>query len=181
MDEIHGLELKCVRWDQATDPDSGETYRVCLLHIPANKTAAAFSKPVDPITGELIDAWKAIRPAQPNITDRKTGQRRRHLFRSRAQLTGSAYLNDKLIPILCAKGGIPESDSRGALTSHRARATIATQLLNAKEPLSLADLRQWLGGMRTLSHLRPQRLRPRPTPGRQGRHRPDARTTRPHR
>ncbi|SDM29667.1 hypothetical protein SAMN04487981_1019 [Streptomyces sp. cf386] len=56
MDEIRRLELECVRWDQATDPDSGETYRVCLLHIPANKTTAAFSKPVDPIVGELIDA-----------------------------------------------------------------------------------------------------------------------------
>ncbi|QOV41243.1 tyrosine-type recombinase/integrase [Streptomyces ferrugineus] len=145
MDEIRRLELECVRWDQATDPDSGETYRVCLLHIPVNKTTAAFSKPVDPIVGELIDAWKTVRPAQPDITDRKTGQRRQHLFCYRAQLIGSAYLNDKLIPILCAKAGIPETDSRGALTSHRARATIATQLLNAKDPLSLADLQQWLG------------------------------------
>ncbi|MCX4615666.1 tyrosine-type recombinase/integrase [Streptomyces mirabilis] len=145
MDEIRRLELECVRWDQATDPDNGETYRVCLLHIPANKTTAAFSKPVDPIVGELIDAWKDVRPAQPDITDRKTGQRRQHLFCYRAQLIGSAYLNDKLIAILCAKAGIPESDSRGALTSHRARATIATQLLNANDPLSLADLQQWLG------------------------------------
>jgi hypothetical protein len=31
------------------------------------------------------------------------------------------------------------------LTSHRARSTIATQLLNAPEPLSLADLKEWLG------------------------------------
>lgn len=145
MDEIRRLELECVRWDQATDPDSGETYRVCLLHIPANKTTAAFSKPVDPMVGELIDAWKTVRPVQPDITDRKTRQRRQHLFCYRAQLIGSAYLNDKLIPILCTKAGIPESDSRGALTSHRARATIATQLLNAKDPLSLADLQQWLG------------------------------------
>ncbi|MDU8990976.1 hypothetical protein [Streptomyces mirabilis] len=134
MDEIRRLELEGVRWDQATDPDNGETYRVCLLHIPANKTTAAFSKPVDPIVGELIDAWKDVRPAQPDITDRKTGQRRQHLFCYRAQLIGSAYLNDKLIAILCAKAGIPESDSRGALTSHRARATIATELLNAKYP-----------------------------------------------
>ncbi|MEV5872489.1 site-specific integrase [Streptomyces tendae] len=88
---------------------------------------------------------KDVRPAQPDITDRKTGQRCQHLFCYRAQLIGAAYLNDKLIPILCAKAGIPESDSRGALTSHRARATIATQLLNAKDPLSLADLQQWLG------------------------------------
>jgi hypothetical protein len=38
MDEIRRLELECVRWDQATDPDSGEIYRVCLLHIPVNRT-----------------------------------------------------------------------------------------------------------------------------------------------
>jgi hypothetical protein len=38
------------------------------------------------------------------------------------------------------KAGIPESDSRGALTSNRARTTIATQLLNAKEPVTLADV-----------------------------------------
>ena len=145
MDEIRRLELDCVRWDQADDPDSGETYRVCLLHIPANKTSGAFSKPVDSVVGELIDAWRSVRPAQPDIADRKTSQRRQHLFCYRAQLIGPAYLNDRLIPILCSKAGIPESDSRGALTSHRARATIATQLLNAKEPLSLADLQQWLG------------------------------------
>lgn len=131
MDEIRRLELECVRWDQATDPDSGETYRVCLLRIPANKTSGAFSKPVDPIVGELIEAWQFVRPVQPDIVDRKTGQRRQHLFCYRAQLVGPSYLNDKLIPILCSKAGIPESDSRGALTSHRARATIATQLLNA--------------------------------------------------
>ncbi|MFI0977665.1 hypothetical protein ACH4SP_11645 [Streptomyces sp. NPDC021093] len=46
---------------------------------------------------------------------------------------------------LCTKAGIPESDSPGALTSHRARATIATKLLNAKDPLPLADLQQWRG------------------------------------
>ncbi|MFE2866746.1 tyrosine-type recombinase/integrase [Embleya sp. NPDC059259] len=48
-------------------------------------------------------------------------------------------------PALCAKAGVPQTDSRGALTSHRARTTIATQLLNAGEPLTLADLQQWLG------------------------------------
>jgi len=34
--------------------------------------------------------------------------------------------NEYVIPALCRKAGIPESDSRGALTGHRARATIAT-------------------------------------------------------
>jgi len=36
-------------------------------------------------------------------------------------------------------------DARGRITSHRARATIASQLYNAKEPLSLFELQEWLG------------------------------------
>jgi hypothetical protein len=90
-------------------------------------------------------AWQHVRPSQPLLQDRKTGQHREFLFCVRGQLVGGAYLNDHLIPALCRKAGIPEADSRGALTSHRARATIATQLLNAPEPLSLADLQQWPG------------------------------------
>jgi hypothetical protein len=35
--------------------------------------------------------------------------------------------------------------SGGAITSHRARATIATQLYNAKDPMSLFELQAWLG------------------------------------
>ena len=50
-----------------------------------------------------------------------------------------------MIPILCAKAGVPRSDVRGAITSHRARATIASQLYNAKDPMSLFELKAWLG------------------------------------
>jgi len=46
---------------------------------------------------------------------------------------------------LCRKAGIPEQDSRGQITSHRARATIASQLYNAKEPLSIFELKEYLG------------------------------------
>ncbi|MET9040797.1 hypothetical protein [Streptomyces mirabilis] len=45
--------------------------------------------------------------------------------------------------------GTPRAKAAGWHANHypieRARATIATQLLNAKDPLSLADLQQWLG------------------------------------
>jgi hypothetical protein len=40
---------------------------------------------------------------------------------------------------------VPESDSRRKITSHRARATIASQLYNGPEPLSLTELQAWLG------------------------------------
>jgi integrase len=145
IDEIRRLELDCLIWDEGTDEQTSDTYPICLLRVPQNKTSGPFSKPVDPVAGQLIEAWKLVRPPQPDITDRKSGQRRQHLFTWRGQLIGPAYLNEKIIPALCRKAGIPEEDSRGALTSHRARATIATQLLNAREPLTLPDLQQWLG------------------------------------
>jgi hypothetical protein len=47
--------------------------------------------------------------------------------------------------LLCEKAGIPRADERGAITSHRARATIATLLYNAPEGLSIFELMQWLG------------------------------------
>ena len=55
------------------------------------------------------------------------------------------YINRVLVPLLCRKAGVPGEDVRGAITSHRARATIATQLYNAKDPMSLFELQAWLG------------------------------------
>jgi hypothetical protein len=144
VDEIRRLELDCITWDEGTDDTSGEPFTICLLHIPQNKTSRPFNKPVDPVVGQLIDAWKLVRPPQPDLADRKTGQKRQHLFCHRGQLGGKDYLNHNILPALCRKSGVPQADSRGALTSHRARATIATQLLNAREPLTLNDLQQWL-------------------------------------
>jgi len=145
IDEIRRLEPDRITLDQGHDQTTGQPYPICLLHVPHNKTSGPFNKPVDPIVGQLIGAWQQVRLPQPRLADRKTGQHRQFLFCYRGQLVGGSYLNDHLIPALCHKAGIPESDSRGALTSHRARATIATQLLNAPEPLSLPDLQQWLG------------------------------------
>ena len=47
--------------------------------------------------------------------------------------------------MLCRKSGVPEADARGSITSHRARSTIASQLANAEEPMTLLELQQWLG------------------------------------
>lgn len=47
--------------------------------------------------------------------------------------------------MFCRKAGLPEADTRSVITSHRARATIATQLFNAREPMTLFELQQWLG------------------------------------
>ncbi|WP_156516466.1 tyrosine-type recombinase/integrase, partial [Nocardia arizonensis] len=118
---------------------------VCLLDVPVHKTGTAFTKPVDPLVGQAIHAWQTLRPDQPKRLDRKTGERVEVLFSIRALPVGKPYINHTIIPALCAKAGVPTADVRGTITSHRARSTIASQLYNAKEPMTLFELQAWLG------------------------------------
>ncbi len=95
--------------------------------------------------GEAIEAWEKIRPAQPRQLDKKTGEMVDFLLSTRTRRLSRRYLNRIMIPALCRKAGVPRSDARGLITSHRARTTIASQLYNAKEPLTLFELQAWLG------------------------------------
>jgi len=119
--------------------------KVCWLDVPTNKTGSSFTKPVDPAVGEAIQIWEKIRPEQPASIDPKTGEVVYYLFFYRGHKIGENYLNNRLIPLLCRKAGIPEADARGAITSHRARATITSQLYNAREPMTIWELKEWLG------------------------------------
>ena len=149
-DEITRLRVGCVRWQPRAVANSetaepASNHAVCLLDIPVHKTGTAFTKPVDGLVGETINAWEKTRPAQPRVTDRKTGECVDLLFCYRARPLRREYLNETLIPILCRKAGVAMKDGRGAITSHRARATIASQLFNARDPMSLEELQAWLG------------------------------------
>ncbi|MGY2011991.1 tyrosine-type recombinase/integrase [Nocardia gipuzkoensis] len=149
--EIVRLRIGCIRWqhdDTTITADSEEVLArdaVCLLNIPTNKTSTAFTKPVDPILGQAIQAWQNIRPEQPRLLDRRTGEHVDMLFTYRARRVATVYINNTVIPMLCRKAGVPDVDVRGAITSHRARSTIASQLYNAKEPMTLFELQAWLG------------------------------------
>jgi len=118
---------------------------VCLLDVPTNKTGTTFTKPVDRVVGETIAQWERIRPDQPAMLDQKTSELVHFLFLYRGRRIGNAYINEVIIPALCRKSGVSTQDSRGNITSHRARSTIASQLYNAKEPMSLFELQEWLG------------------------------------
>jgi hypothetical protein len=149
-DEIVRLRLGCIRWqqDEVTVQATGETLppgTVCLLDVPVNKTGTAFTKPVDPVAGMAVAAWERIRPSQPSFMDAKTGEVVDFLFCYRARPLTREYINGSLIPMLCHKAGVPLKDVRGNITSHRARATIASQLFNSREPMSLFELQAWLG------------------------------------
>jgi integrase len=150
-DEISRLRVGCIRWQHDGLPIPGDSHdilaedAVCLLDVPVNKTGIAFTKPVDPIVGQAIEAWQALRPSQPKRLDRKTSEHVDMLFSVRAQPVAKYYINQTIIPALCGKAGVPTCDIRGNITSHRARSTIASQLYNAKEPMTLFELQAWLG------------------------------------
>jgi len=148
--EIFRLRLGCIRWqrEDATVPSTGELLpgdSVCLLDVPVNKTGTAFTKPVDRLVGEAIAAWEKVRPHGNKLPDWKTGEVVSFLFMIRNTVVGVNYINLTLIPALCRKAGVPLADVRGNITTHRARSTIASQLFNAKEPMTLFELQEWLG------------------------------------
>jgi hypothetical protein len=143
VDEIRRLPVGCTREHWQSSSDSKDS--ICNLDVPVNKTSQAFTKPVDQIVGDSVCAREAERPQQPAEIDEKTGERVHFLFAFRARRISVTYINQTLVPILCNKAGVPDKDARGPITSHRARSTIASQLFNAKEPLSLFELQRWLG------------------------------------
>ena len=151
MDEIARLQTGCVRWqvEDVTVPETGEVLpkeAICFLTVPVNKTTTSFQKPVNPVVGRRINEWERVRaPGQLPRRDRKTGALTHYLFAHRGKPMSKHYINLTIIPLLCARAGVPGEDERGAITSHRARATLATLLYNAPEGLSIFDLMAWLG------------------------------------
>ena len=95
--------------------------------------------------GPAIEAWQAIRPAQPLMLDRKTDEYADFLFAHRARRVAKHYINTAIIPMLSREAGVPDFDVRGNITSHRARSTIVSRLYNAKEPMTLFELQERLG------------------------------------
>ncbi|WP_410796053.1 hypothetical protein [Palleronia sp. LCG004] len=133
---------------------------VCYLTVPAAKTSREFTKPVAPIVYNAIHDWMAIRPVQPDIVDEKTGVHVPFLLMNRGRLVSAGFFNGTVIPTLCAKAGVPRSDSRGKITSHRARSSTLTALANATHPLSLLELMKWAGHSEPRSTLHYLGIRP---------------------
>lgn len=149
--EIRRLPVNCVKRDAAAlsvdliADRIKQRPTVCMLRVPVNKTGNSYEKPVDSVLADAIDDWLRVRPAQSSRIDRKTRLPVDFLFVHRAKQVGEGFINTSIIPLLCTLAGVPQSDSIGSITSHRARATMATHLANAKEPLTLYELAAWLG------------------------------------
>ncbi|EMB2610098.1 integrase [Pseudomonas aeruginosa] len=134
---------------------------LCYLDIPASKTFKAFVKPVAVVVKERIDAWLEDRPAnQAALLDERTGEKVSYLFQFRGKRIGSSVINGTIIPMLCAKAGVPLEDSRGRITSHRGRASAVTALASVPQGMSLIELMQWSGHSSPNSTLHYIRIRP---------------------
>ncbi|MCQ0899211.1 MULTISPECIES: tyrosine-type recombinase/integrase [Enterobacterales] len=134
---------------------------LCYLHIPAGKTSKAFVKPVAAVVKKYVDLWLDERPAeQAMLADDRTGEKVRLLFQYRGKPAGSAILNRTVIPMLCARAGVPSEDSGGMITSHRGRASAVTALASVPQGMSLYELMQWTGHSTPQSTMHYIRIRP---------------------
>lgn len=134
---------------------------LCYLDIPASKTLKAFVKPVAVVVKERIDAWLLERPVnQAPLLDERTGEKVSYLFQFRGKRMGTGAINSTIIPMLCAKAGVPLEDSRGRITSHRGRASAVTALASVPQGMSLIELMQWSGHSSPSSTLHYIRIRP---------------------
>ncbi|MEZ3498279.1 tyrosine-type recombinase/integrase [Pantoea sp. KPR_PJ] len=134
---------------------------LCYLHIPAGKTSKAFAKPVAAVVKKYVDIWLNERPAeQALLADERTGEKVRLLFQYRGKPAGGGILNRTLIPMLCARAGVPSEDSGGTITSHRGRASAVTALASVPQGMSLYELMQWAGHSTPQSTMHYLRIRP---------------------
>jgi integrase len=149
--EIERLCVGCVSLSHmpaTTDRHSGKEYGAFdqyMLRVPVSKTMRGFVKPIESPMAEAILEWEKARPAQPLIADSTTKEMVHYLFSYRGKQVGSAVCNHVVIPLLRRKAGLPKGDSRGPITSHRARATLATRLYNARSGLTPVEIMNWLG------------------------------------
>lgn len=162
--EILRLRLGCARAqdDDVVDESGNVTPAgtLCWLDVPAGKTSKAYAKPVALAVKERIDAWAAVRPEQGPVVDEVTGERVRLLLQFRGRVPGKRLLNRTVIPMLCAKAGLPLRDSMGAITSHRGRASAVTALANVPQGMSLPELMAWCGHGSPRSTMHYIRVRP---------------------
>nr|WP_237150976.1 integrase [Pseudomonas sp. ADAK13] len=82
-----------------------------------------------------------------------------YLFQFRGKRMGAGVINSTIIPMLCAKAGVPLEDSRGRITSHRGRASAVTALASVPQGMSLIELMQWSGHSSPSSTLHYIRIR----------------------
>jgi hypothetical protein len=143
--ELLRLRLDCVRRDwhpgmRAEDDgplQPGEALvpgeagqHMCYLCIPSTKYGGGFWIWIPEYTYRAIEDWKRERAElQGPLYDRKDREQVDFLFCQQNRCMSLAYLNERIIPLLCAKANVTNGDAKGRFTGHRGRSTRLSLLL----------------------------------------------------
>jgi integrase len=166
--ELIRLRLDCLRsdWDPEMRDDDGQPIprlsfpgsgqaaspehqaarapNMHYLQIPAGKNRGPYWIWVPEYVADAINAWKRERPRhQEQLLDVKDREPVDYLFCYKNIQVGRSFINQSLIPILCAKAGVETEDARGQITGHRGRSSRLTLLRN--KGVSLDDLAEYAG------------------------------------
>ena len=98
------------------------------LHIPAGKTKRERLVPLNQEAAEAIQTLQAQRRGERGLRDRQTGIVTQYLFMQRGKLLSLNYLFDIPLHTICRRVGLIEANDRPAVTAHRFRHTVGTQL-----------------------------------------------------
>jgi integrase len=118
-DEIRRLDLGCLD----AYPDGSPRVR-----IPAGKTRKERVVPVDEEAAEAIRELQLLSQPGRGIPDPVTGRTTRYLFTKRGRLLSAPYLFDRALEKVCKEAGLPPVDGNKAVSAHRFRHTVGTQL-----------------------------------------------------
>ncbi len=181
--EIARLRLDCLREEWAPDmldedgqpvekvtlaggpshplPHTPESRAVKLfyLQIPAGKNRGPFWIWIPDYVAAAINDWKRERPKyQRKLFDPKERENVDYLFCYQELRVGSGFINESLIPTLCARAGVSRVDATGKITGHRGRSTRLTLL--RRRGVSLDDLAEYAGHTNTRTIRRYARQHP---------------------
>jgi integrase len=118
--------------------------KMYYLHIPSNKSRGPFWIWIPDYVADAIEIWKCERPRfQHQLFDPKDREKVDYLFCCRNKQVGSTFINESLIPVLCAKAGVDNKDAKGRITGHRGRSSRLTLLRN--RGVGLDDLAEYAG------------------------------------
>ena len=157
---IEQVTLGGSRTDQS-GPDGQESRSVKLfyLQIPAGKNRGPFWIWIPDYVAVAINEWKRERPkSQRKLFDPKEREYVDYLFCYQELRVGSGFINESLIPTLCARAGVSQVDATGKITGHRGRSTRLTLL--RRRGVSLEDLAEYAGHTNTRTIRRYARQHP---------------------
>lgn len=156
---VEHVTLEHVPGHSPADEAENNTVKLFYLHIPTGKNRGPFWIWIPDYVAAAINDWKRERPkSQRKLFDPKEREEVDYLFCYQDLRVGTGFINEALIPTLCARAGVDQQDATGKITGHRGRSTRLTLL--RRRGVSLEDLAEYAGHTTTRTIRRYARQHP---------------------